>query len=52
MMWAMHTGKIQAGAAGVSGIRRSLEAQLGMDVDLSVIRQGGPFDNPPFIEVP
>ncbi len=52
MMWAMDTGKIQAGEAGVSGIRRSLEAQLGMDVDLSVIRQSGPFDNPPFIEVP
>jgi hypothetical protein len=52
MEWAMETGKIQAGEAGVSGVRRSLEAQLGMDVDLSVIRTGGPFDNPPFIEVP
>ncbi|MEU9447069.1 nucleotidyltransferase domain-containing protein [Streptomyces sp. NPDC048304] len=52
MLWAMKTGKIQAGEAGVSGVRRALEAQLGMDVDLSVIRQGGPFDNPPFIEVP
>ncbi|MER7922293.1 RHS repeat-associated core domain-containing protein [Streptomyces sp. NPDC096057] len=52
MLWAIQTGKIQAGEAGVSGVRRALEAQLGMDVDLSVIRQGGPFDNPPFIEVP
>ncbi|MFG3295572.1 RHS repeat-associated core domain-containing protein [Streptomyces sp. NPDC048179] len=52
MLWAIQTGKIQAGEAGVSGVRRTLEAQLGMDVDLSVIRQGGPFDNPPFIEVP
>jgi ADP-ribose pyrophosphatase YjhB (NUDIX family) len=52
MKWAMETGKIQAGEAGVSGVRRALEAQLGMDVALSVIRQGGPFDNPPFIKVP
>jgi hypothetical protein len=52
MQWAIDTGKIQSGEAGVSGIRRSLEALLGMDVDLSVIRQDGPFDNPPFIEVP
>ncbi|QMU70664.1 RHS repeat-associated core domain-containing protein [Streptacidiphilus sp. P02-A3a] len=52
MEWAMRTGKIQAGEAGVGGIRRALAAQLGMDVDLSVVRQGGPFDNPPFIEVP
>jgi hypothetical protein len=52
MLWAMDTGKIQAGEAGVRGIRRALEAQLGMEVDLSVVRQGGPFDTPPFIEVP
>ncbi|MEU6176090.1 DUF6531 domain-containing protein [Streptantibioticus parmotrematis] len=52
MLWAVRTGKIQAGEAGLSGLRRKLEAQLGMDVDLSIIRQGGPFDNPPFIGVP
>jgi hypothetical protein len=52
MLWAIQTGKIQAGEAGVGGVRKALEAQLGMDVDLSVIRQGGLFDNPPFIEVP
>jgi hypothetical protein len=52
MQRAIETGKIQAGEAGVSGVRRALEAELGMDVDLSVIRQGGPFDTPPFIQVP
>jgi hypothetical protein len=52
MMHGMETGKIQAGEAGLSGLRRSLESQLDMDVDLSIIRQGGPFDNPPFIGVP
>jgi ADP-ribose pyrophosphatase YjhB (NUDIX family) len=52
MLWAISTGKIQAGEAGLSRVRRALEDQLGMDVDLSVVRQGGPFDNPPFIEVP
>lgn len=52
MLHAMATGKIQAGEAGISGVRRSLERQLGMDVDLSVIRRDGPFDNPPFVTVP
>jgi hypothetical protein len=52
MLWAVETGKIQAGEAGLSRLRRTLEARLGMEVDLSIIRQGGPFDNPPFIGVP
>lgn len=52
MLWAIETGKIQAGEAGLRGLRRSLAAQLGMEVDLSIIRIGGPFDNPPFIAVP
>jgi len=52
MLRAIETGKIQAGEAGLSRLRRSLEAQLEMDVDLSIIRRGGPFDTPPFIEVP
>ena len=52
MRKAMETGKIQAGELGLSGVRRSLESQLGMDVDLSAIRRGGPFDNPPFIGAP
>lgn len=52
MLHAIATGKIQAGEAGLSGLRVSLENRLGMDVDLSIIREGGPFDNPPFIGVP
>jgi RHS repeat-associated protein len=52
MLNAIRTGKIQAGEAGVSGVRRSLEALLDVDVDLSVVRIGGPFDTGPFIAVP
>ena len=52
MQKAIETGKIQAGELGLSGVRRSLESQLGMEVDLSAIRRDGPFDNPPFIGVP
>lgn len=52
MEHAIKTGKIQAGEAGLSGLRRSLEGQLGMDVDISIIQSGGPFDTPPFIGVP
>lgn len=52
MVHAVETGKIQAGEAGLGGVRRTVESQLDMDVDLSIIRQGGPFDNSPFVEVP
>ena len=45
MNHAIQTGKIQAGEAGISGLRRQLEKSLGIEVDLSVIRRGGPFDN-------
>ncbi|SDT81909.1 RHS repeat-associated core domain-containing protein [Streptomyces sp. TLI_053] len=49
---AAQSGKIQAGEAGMKGLRKLLARTLGMKVDLSVIRIGGPFDNPPFIGVP
>lgn len=52
MLHAAETGKIQAGEAGLSRVRRELETQLDMDVDLSVVRHGGPFDNLPIIGVP
>ena len=52
MQHAIKTGKIQAGEAGLRGVRVKLEGKLGMEVDLSVIRKGGPFDNPPFIPLP
>ena len=42
---AIETGKIQAGEARLSNQRRQLEQLLGIEVDLSVIRAGGPFDN-------
>ena len=40
-----YTGKIQAGEAGLSPLRKQLEKELGMEVDLSVIKAGGKFDN-------
>lgn len=46
---AINTGKIQAGEAKLSGLRKELEKIFNMDVDISIIEVGGPFDNPPFI---
>ena len=45
MQHALATGKIQAGEAGLRGLRRELERQLGMEVDISIILRDGPFDN-------
>ncbi len=52
MQHALETGKIQAGEAKLSGLRRALEEQLGMDVDLSIVLKGGKFDSPPYVKVP
>ena len=49
MLHAIETGKIQAGEAQLSGLRKLLQEIFGMDVDVSIIREGGMFDNPPFI---
>ncbi|WP_228039665.1 nucleotidyltransferase domain-containing protein [Dolichospermum sp. LEGE 00240] len=49
---AIETGKIQSGEAGLSPLRKTLENKLGMDVDISIIRQGGPFDQKPIIPLP
>ena len=49
---AIETGKIQAGEAGLRGLRRGLERLLGIEVDISVIRAGGPFDRGPYVPVP
>ena len=46
---AIETGKIQAGEAKLSGLRKELQEIFGMEVDISIIKQGGTFDNPPFI---
>ena len=45
----IETGKIQAGEAKLSGLRKELQEIFGMEVDISIIKQGGAFDNPPFI---
>jgi RHS repeat-associated protein len=49
MLHAIETGKIQSGEAKLSRFREQLQQELGMDVDISIIKIGGPFDNPPFI---
>ena len=51
MLHAIETGKIQAGEAGLRGLRKELEEIFGMDVDISIIEEGGAFDNPPFISI-
>jgi hypothetical protein len=45
--WSIDNGIIQRGEARLSPTGRALEAQLNMDVDLSVVRQGGAFDQGP-----
>jgi predicted nucleotidyltransferase len=52
MQNAMENGIIQAGEAGLRGLRKDLQQLLGIDVDISIIRKGGLFDNPPTIPVP
>ena len=49
MQRARETGKIQSGEAGLRAVRREVEAVLGMEVDLSVIRINGPFDRGPYV---
>jgi hypothetical protein len=44
MQHARDTGKIQAGEAGLRSLRKALEADLKMTVDISILREGGPFD--------
>ncbi|MGB9752828.1 nucleotidyltransferase domain-containing protein [Roseiflexus castenholzii] len=52
MLHALETGKIQAGEAGLRGLRKSLEERFGYPVDISVIREGGPFDRGPWVPLP
>ena len=44
LLRAIETGKIQAGEACLSAVRKKLERSLGIEVDLSVIKAGGAFD--------
>ncbi|MCX7747309.1 MAG: S8 family serine peptidase [Clostridia bacterium] len=52
MLHAIETGKIQAGEAGLRGLRKQLQEMLGIDVDISIIKSGGAFDNGPMINLP
>jgi len=51
MLHAIETGKIQSGEAKLSKFRELLQQELGIDVDISIIKIGGPFDNPPFTPI-
>jgi hypothetical protein len=51
MLHAIETGKIQAGEAGLSGLRKQIQRIIGVDVDISVIQRGGHFDNGPTLPV-
>lgn len=52
MLHAIETGRIQAGEAGLRGLRKQLQEILGIDVDISIIKSGGSFDNEPMINIP
>lgn len=45
-------GIIQRGEARLSTTGKALERNLGMEVDLSVVREGGRFDTRPTLDVP
>ena len=47
MLWARQTGTIQCCEAGLMALRRELESELGISVDLAVVRRGGRFDKSP-----
>jgi ribosomal protein uS17 len=49
MLNARDTGKIQSGEAGLRLLRQELEGMLRMEIDISVIRAGGPFDQGPYM---
>jgi len=52
MLHSIDAGKIQAGEAGLRVLRKELQSILGLEVDISVIKIGGQFDNPPRINLP
>ena len=51
MQNAIETGKIQAGEAGLHALRVNIRSMLGIKVDISVIKVGGPFDKAGYILV-
>ncbi len=60
LVQALERGRLHAGEAGISGIRKELQRlineQMGLGftkgVQLTVIREAGPFDKGPFIPLP
>lgn len=52
LIHAMDRGRLFSGESGLTGIRKEIELKFGIETDLSVIRAGGPFDDPPFIPLP
>ena len=44
---AIERSRIHTGEAGLRGLRRQIEIETGFDVQISVIRAGGIFDNDP-----
>lgn len=51
MQHAIKTGKIQSGETGLKPLRLALEAEFKTKVDISVIREDGPFDQGPWIPI-
>ncbi len=49
MLRAMETGKIPVSKLGLRSLRSSVAKDLGMKVDISVVRTGGAFDTGPYI---
>ena len=49
---AMTVGKIDSGEAGLRAVHRKLKELLGLKVDISIIRRGGPFDRGPYLPIP
>jgi predicted nucleotidyltransferase len=52
MQTAIQNGRVHAGEAGLRKVREQLKKLLGIEVDIAVIRRGGPFDQGPSIPVP
>jgi hypothetical protein len=57
---ALHHGRLHAGEAGISGIRKEIQRLVNVEmrlafekgVQVTVIRERGPFDQGPFIPLP
>lgn len=51
MLHAIKTGKIQRGEIKLSNLGDELKAKFGFKVDISVIKEGGVFDQGPWINL-